>query len=160
MVGNARGDRDPARAQGFRAAREVLDRVRARRGGGRRREGAGAITEALAERGVRAWFSLDEGMAILAAGRKLLRGAPLALDRRGREGLPHAAPHRARPGRPLERAAASTAIGRLARAIVRLEEHPLPARTEGVVSEMLRAVAPHTGGLRGLCSPGPACSGR
>jgi len=42
----------------------------------------------------------------------------------------------------------STAIGRLARAIVRIEENPLPARSEGLVSDMLRAMAPHTSGIR------------
>jgi carboxypeptidase PM20D1 len=50
----------------------------------------------------------------------------------------------------------STAIGQLARALVRVEEAPLPARTEGVVADMLKAVAPHTDGLRGfvLARPG------
>jgi carboxypeptidase PM20D1 len=38
----------------------------------------------------------------------------------------------------------------MSRAIVRVEAHPLEARTEGVVSDMLRALAPHSSGLRGL----------
>jgi carboxypeptidase PM20D1 len=53
----------------------------------------------------------------------------------------------------------STAIGRLARAVVRLEEAPLPARSDGIVFEMLRVLAPHTSGIRRVVLAWPGLFG-
>jgi carboxypeptidase PM20D1 len=53
----------------------------------------------------------------------------------------------------------STAIGQLARALVRLEERPLPARTQGAVADMLHAMAPHSSGMRGLVLSWPRLFG-
>ena len=112
--------------------------------------GAAVLTRLLAERGVRVWFSLDEGMAILEPGASSFAQLPLALIGVAEKGFltvrltAHAAGGHSSVPPP------STAIGRLARAVVRLEDHPLAARTSGVVSDMLRAVAPHTHGIQRL----------
>lgn len=113
-------------------------------------QGAGAITKRLAERGVRAWFSLDEGMAIVEPGEDSIVSMPLALIGVAEKGFLTLRLTARAPGGHSSVPPPSTAIGRLARALVRIEESPLPARTEGVVGEMLRAVAAHTGGLRGF----------
>lgn len=110
--------------------------------------GAGAITKRLADAGVRAWFSVDEGMAIAAPGATTLVETPLALIGVAEKGFLTLRLTAHADGGHSSTPPPSTAIGRLARAIVRLEERPLPARTAGVVSDMLRAVAPHTSGLR------------
>jgi carboxypeptidase PM20D1 len=111
-------------------------------------DGAGAITELLAERGVRVWFSLDEGMAIAESGATAFTSTPLALIGVAEKGYLTLRLTARGGGGHSSVPPPSTAIGRLARAIVRLEERPLEARTQGVVSEMLRALAPHTNGFR------------
>jgi carboxypeptidase PM20D1 len=113
-------------------------------------QGAGAITQRLAERGVRAWFSLDEGFAIADSGATTLTEVPLALVGVAEKGFLTLRLTVRATGGHSSVPPPSTAIGRLARAIVRIEEHPLPARSEGVVSDMLRAVAPHTSGVQRL----------
>jgi carboxypeptidase PM20D1 len=110
--------------------------------------GAGAITKLLAERGVRLWFSLDEGMAIGEPGATTLTKLPLALIGVAEKGYLTLRLTARSAGGHSSVPPPSTAIGRLSRAIVRLEERPLEARTQGVVAEMLRAVAPHTNGFR------------
>jgi carboxypeptidase PM20D1 len=122
-------------------------------------QGAGAITQLLAERGVRVWFSLDEGMAILEPGPTSFADVPLALIGVAEKGFLTLRLTARAAGGHSSVPPPSTAIGRLARAIVRLEERPLPARTGGVVSEMLRAVAPHTSGLRRLVLAWPGLFG-
>jgi len=122
-------------------------------------EGAGAITEAIAQRGKRAWFSLDEGMAIMQPGEGSIAEIPLALIGVAEKGFLTLRLTARAAGGHSSVPPPSTAIGRLARAIVRLEEQPLPARTEGVVSDMLRAVAPQMGGLRGFVLAWPGLFG-
>ena len=113
-------------------------------------QGAGVITQRLADAGVSAWFSLDEGMAIAEADATSLSEVPLGLIGVAEKGFltlrltAHGAGGHSSTPPP------STAIGQLSRAIVRLEQRPLPAHTRGVVADMLRAVAPHTSGLRRL----------
>ena len=121
--------------------------------------GAGAITAAIDQRGKRAWFSLDEGMAIMQPGEGSFAEKPLALIGVAEKGFLTLRLTARAAGGHSSVPPPSTAIGRLARAIVRLEENPLPARTEGVVSDMLRAVAPHTGGLRGFVLAWPGLFG-
>jgi len=121
--------------------------------------GAGAITKLLAERGVRAWFSLDEGMAIAEPGATSLTERPLALIGVAEKGYLTLRLTARAPGGHSSVPPPSTAIGRLSRAIVRLEEHPLEARTQGVVSDMLRAVAPHTSGIQRLVLSWPGLFG-
>jgi carboxypeptidase PM20D1 len=110
--------------------------------------GAAAITAKLAKTGQRAWLSLDEGFAIVTPGERSIAEVPLALVGVAEKGfltlrltVRAAGGHSSVPP-------PSTAIGRLARALVKLEESPLPARTDGVVAEMLRTLAPHTSGIR------------
>jgi carboxypeptidase PM20D1 len=111
-------------------------------------QGAGAITKTLAERGVRVWFSVDEGMAIAEPGATSLTDTPMALIGVAEKGYLTLRLTARGAGGHSSVPPPSTAIGRLSRAIVRIEERPLEARTQGVVSDMLRAVAPHTGGLQ------------
>jgi carboxypeptidase PM20D1 len=144
--------------QGFRPRRTVLvafghdEEV-----GGE--QGAAAITRLLAERGVRAWFSLDEGMAIADPGATTLTDVPLALIGVAEKGFLTLRLTARATGGHSSVPPPSTAIGRLARAVVRLEEHPLPARSDGVVFEMLRVVAPHTSGIRRIVLAWPGLFG-
>ncbi|HEU4429095.1 MAG TPA: M20 family peptidase [Myxococcota bacterium] len=102
--------------------------------------GAGALTELLRKRGVRLWMSLDEGLAVISetggiTGSAALIGVAekgfLTLDITARE-----------PGGHSSTPPKQSAIGRLARAIQRLEENPLPARIDGVAAQMFDALAP------------------
>ncbi len=102
--------------------------------------GAAAITELLRDRGVRLWMSLDEGLAIVSGtggitGSAALVGVAekgfLTLDLTARE-----------PGGHSSTPPKQSAIGRLARAVQRLEENPLPARIDGVAAQMFDALAP------------------
>jgi len=121
--------------------------------------GAAAITALLAERGVRVWFSLDEGMAILEPGATSFTETPLALVGIAEKGFLTLRLTARAAGGHSSVPPPSTAIGQLSRAIVRLEERPLDARTSGVVSDMLRAVAPHTSGFRRLVLTWPGLFG-
>ena len=123
-------------------------------------QGAGAITQRLADSGVRAWFSLDEGMAIAEAGATTLTDTPLALIGVAEKGYLTLKLTARGTGGHSSTPPPSTAIGQLSRAIVRLEERPLPARTAGVVADMLRAVAPHTSGIQRLVLAWPGLFGR
>ena len=81
--------------------------------------GAGAITRRLAERGVRFWFSLDEGMAIAEPGATTLTDTPLALIGVAEKGYLTLRLTARSPGGHSSVPPPSTAIGRLSRAIVR-----------------------------------------
>jgi carboxypeptidase PM20D1 len=122
-------------------------------------QGAAAIAALLAERGVRAWFSLDEGMAIAEPGATSFSEQPLALVGVAEKGFLTLRLTARGTGGHSSVPPPSTAIGRMSRAIVRIEAHPLEARTEGVVSDMLRALAPHSSGLRGLVLRWPGLFG-
>ena len=102
--------------------------------------GAGALSELLRKRGVRLWMSLDEGLAVISetggiTGSAALIGFAekgfLTLEITARE-----------PGGHSSTPPKQSAIGRLARAIQRLEENPLPARIDGVAAQMFDALAP------------------
>jgi carboxypeptidase PM20D1 len=102
--------------------------------------GAAGITELLRKRGVRLWLSLDEGLAIVSgaggiSGSAALIGVAekgfLTLELTVRE-----------PGGHSSTPPKQSAIGRLARAVLRLEENPLPARVEGVAAQTFDALAP------------------
>jgi carboxypeptidase PM20D1 len=105
-------------------------------------EGAAAVARTLRERGVRLAFLFDEGGFVLD-GHPLLPDRTLAfvvtaekhyyvvdLTTRGVSG------HSSMPP-------PSTAIGRLARAIVQVEENPMPTRLTQPVRDMFAAVAPY-----------------
>jgi carboxypeptidase PM20D1 len=128
-------------AEGFEPGRSVLlafghdEEV----GGG---AGAARIAERLAARGVRAHLVLDEGMAVLADStvpgleRPL---APIGIAEKGYATLELVASaaggHSSTPPR-------HTAAGILARAIERLEAHPLPARVAGPTEALFAWLAP------------------
>lgn len=105
-------------------------------------QGALQVARRMAERGTRLAFVFDEGGGIFE-GHPLLPDRTVAsvvtaekayytveLTAPGRSG------HSSMPPR-------STAIGRLARAIHRVEEHPMPARLCEPMRELLTAVAPY-----------------
>jgi carboxypeptidase PM20D1 len=121
--------------------------------------GAGSITARLAETGRRAWLSLDEGFAIVEPGERSIADVPLALVGVAEKGFLTLRLTARAAGGHSSVPPPSTAIGRLARALVRVEESPLPARSEGVVAEMLRTVAPHTSGIRRLVLAWPGLFG-
>ncbi len=102
--------------------------------------GAKAISDLLASRGVRLWMSLDEGLAIVrGAGGIQGSAALIGIAEKGFLTLDLTA--RA-PGGHSSTPPRETAIGRLARAIERVEENPLPARIEGVAAQTFDALAP------------------
>ncbi|MDP6172684.1 MAG: M20/M25/M40 family metallo-hydrolase [Rhodospirillales bacterium] len=108
--------------------------------GGKR--GAGEITRRLRGLGQSMAFSLDEGLAITQG---IIPGLakPAALIGIGEKGyasfeLTSRGPggHSSRPLRP-------TVIGRLGRALDRLETNPMPARLQGPGADLFRYLAPH-----------------
>jgi carboxypeptidase PM20D1 len=104
--------------------------------------GAGGITAWLEERGVRLAMSLDEGMALSQGLVPGVEGEVASIGIAEKGYLTIEVTARAEGGhssRPL----AVSAIGKLARAVQRIEDDPLPARLDGVVGEMLDGLAPH-----------------
>jgi carboxypeptidase PM20D1 len=91
--------------------------------------GARVVAEALAERGVRFEFVLDEGGAV---GEDLLPGlrAPVALIGVGEKGYLNVEISASGDGGHSSTPPAHTAVGRVAAAITALEENPMPARVE------------------------------
>ncbi|MCP5066731.1 MAG: M20/M25/M40 family metallo-hydrolase [bacterium] len=119
--------------------------------------GAAAITDLLEERGVRLWFSLDEGMVIAADG-ALGVDKPLALIGIAEKGFLSLRMTARSPGGHSSMPRKSGAIGKLARAVTALEENPMPLRTDGVFGEMLRALAPELSFLPRLFLTNPLFS--
>ena len=112
------------------------------------RTGAAVLSEKLAQRGLSFLFTLDEGMVI---GENLMPGldrpaAIIGVAEKGymtvRLSAPAAGGHSSMPPH-------HTAAGRLAAALVRLENNPMPASLEGTPRAMLEAIGPHLGGVTG-----------
>jgi carboxypeptidase PM20D1 len=103
--------------------------------------GARAIASLLADRGVMAAYVLDEGMAIAEGSLPGVEGpvALLGLAEKGSVSLllsvEVAGGHSSTPPR-------ETAVGILARALARLEDHPMPPRLEGPSRMLLETLAP------------------
>ena len=104
--------------------------------------GAQRIAESLAARGVRAALVLDEGFALLEAG--VLPGfdrviAPIGVAEKGFATLElvarGAGGHSSTPPR-------STATVAIARAVVRVDEHPMPVSVGGVTGSFFQWLAP------------------
>lgn len=104
-------------------------------------QGARRVAALLRERGVRAEFLLDEGSAVLDG---LVPGVarPVAAIMTAEKGYltvrmtaRDAGGHSSQPPRP-------TAVGRLARAVARVQDTPLPARLAPPVTDMLDQLAP------------------
>jgi carboxypeptidase PM20D1 len=104
--------------------------------------GAGATAAWLEERGVRLRFTLDEGMAITV---DAVPGVeePVALIGVAEKGYLTVRLRAEAPGGHSSTPPPESAIGRLSRAVLRLEESPMPARMDGVVGSLLDATAPH-----------------
>ncbi len=104
-------------------------------------KGAQAISALLASRNVKLAYVLDEGMFVTQG---ILKGidAPVALIGLAEKGyvtvelvVEAQGGHSSVPPRP-------TAIGILAHALVRLENHPMPARIEGPAKALFETLAP------------------
>jgi carboxypeptidase PM20D1 len=104
-------------------------------------KGAARIAALLAQRGVRAWFSLDEGLAILDG---IIPGAtrPIAQIGLSEKGILSLALAARAQGGHASMPPALTAVGRVARAVTRLEQTPMPATLDGLGGTSLRAMAP------------------
>ncbi len=103
--------------------------------------GAKAISDTLRARGVRPFLVLDEGGAVLHG---IMPGvsAPVAVIGIGEKGYVSvvltAHGHEGHSSQPPR----ETAVGILARSITRLEDHPFPARIDGVTASMFEWVGP------------------
>jgi len=110
--------------------------------------GAGAITSLLESRGVRLWFSLDEGMAILEGAAGIEQ--PIALVGVAEKGfLTLELLARARGGHS-SLPSSDSAIGSLARAIRRVEKHPLPPHMGGLSGRVLDTYGSAMSGFQGV----------
>lgn len=112
-------------------------------------EGAGAIAGVLKERGVRPWMSLDEGLAIIEDGFGGV-SKPVALVGIAEKGYLNLRVTAREAGGHSSMPPPSSAIGKLSRAVQKIEENPLPARIDGAAAQMLDALSPHMSFLPGL----------
>lgn len=104
-------------------------------------DGAGAIAALLAERDVRLAFTIDEGMGIVGRGLVPAVDRDVALIGVAEKGYltlellaSASGGHSSTPPR-------DTSVGRLARALARLEAHPLPEAIRGPVAAMFDALS-------------------
>ncbi len=102
--------------------------------------GAATIARRLRERGVRAEFVLDEGGVIVEGGLPI--GAPAALIGIAEKGYLSLALSTRAEGGHSSMPPRETAIGILARAVLRLEGNPFPGSIRGPVEEMFAYVGP------------------
>jgi carboxypeptidase PM20D1 len=104
--------------------------------------GAAATAALLRERGVALEFTLDEGGAVTTGAVPGVE-APVALIGVAEKGYATIEVTAHGEGGHSSMPPRTTAIGRLARAIQRIEEHPMPARVSGPAALLLDAVGPH-----------------
>jgi carboxypeptidase PM20D1 len=127
-------------AQGYRPRRTILLAFGADEevGGA---HGAAKIVELLQRRKVRAWFSLDEGSVILDG---FIPGArrPIAQVGIAEKGYLSLALSAQADGGHSSMPPPLTAVGRIARAVARVEAQPMPASLDGPGGAGLRAMAP------------------
>lgn len=104
-------------------------------------QGALKIAALLQSRGVRAEWSLDEGGFVTQG---LVNGvqAPVATLMTAEKGYASFTLAARDEGGHSSRPPKQTAIGRLARAVARVQDHPLPARLASPTTDMLDAIAP------------------
>jgi carboxypeptidase PM20D1 len=100
-------------------------------------DGAGAIARLFAERGVRLAYSIDEGMGIVARGLVPAVPTDVALIGLAEKGYLSVEVVAAASGGHSSTPPRETAIGRLARALARLEADPQPEAIRGPVAAML-----------------------
>ncbi|NNL67948.1 MAG: M20/M25/M40 family metallo-hydrolase [Myxococcales bacterium] len=111
--------------------------------------GAGAITKRLEDQGVRFAWSLDEGMAVISGVFPSL-SVPSALIGVAEKGYLTIELTARADGGHSSMPPREGAIGRLARAVGRLEASPMPADMETIAGRTLDALAPHVDGVQGL----------
>lgn len=102
--------------------------------------GAKGITDLLESRGVRLWFSLDEGMAIAEGIAGL--SEPVAMIGVAEKGYLTLELTTRATGGHSSMPPRDSAIGRLARVVEQLEANPMPAHLDGIVGDMFDTVAP------------------
>ena len=103
---------------------------------------ASLAADELERRGVHPWFVLDEGGA-LAAGAFPGVDAPVAVIGVAEKGTTNLELRTHGPGGHASTPARNDTAARLARAIVRLEEHPFPARMPAATVEMVDRLGRH-----------------
>ncbi|MCC6144229.1 MAG: M20 family peptidase [Candidatus Hydrogenedentes bacterium] len=103
--------------------------------------GAANIAAALKERGIEAWFTLDEGSGIVDGIVPGIKG-PIALISLGEKGYVTLELTVESSGGHSSQPPAQTTLGILAKAIVALEENQMPARLEGPLLNMLEHAGP------------------
>jgi carboxypeptidase PM20D1 len=105
-------------------------------------EGAGAVTKLLQSRGIELDWTLDEGSFFIQG---LLPGieAPIASINVAEKGYVTFEIVARGEGGHSSLPPPHTAVGTLASAIVKIEDHPLPGGIEGLMAEGLDAIAPH-----------------
>jgi carboxypeptidase PM20D1 len=111
--------------------------------------GARAITDLLASRGVHLAWSLDEGMAVISGVMGGLE-VPAALIGIAEKGYMSVRLTARAPGGHSSMPPRESAIGRVARAVTRLEASPMPANMDTVAGLTLDGLAPHVDGLQGM----------
>jgi carboxypeptidase PM20D1 len=104
--------------------------------------GAAAVVEHLATQGVRLAWSLDEGSFVY---RNIFPGVevPIATINTAEKGSATLRLVASAPGGHSSMPSRHTAVGRLARALVALEDHPMPGGLEGVAAGTFEAVGPY-----------------
>jgi len=112
------------------------------------RAGAEGITQVLESRGVRVEWSLDEGMVVVSGGMPGM-DSPAALIGVAEKGYVNMEITARADGGHSSMPPRQGAIGRLARAVTRLEENPMPANME-IAGPMLDSLAPQMTGLPGV----------
>ncbi len=106
--------------------------------------GAEAIAATLRERGIEPWLVLDEGGALVLDAIPTLE-KPVAFVGVSEKGYASFELVAVDEGGHSNAPPPTGAIGRLARAVARLEEHPMPVDIRGATSSMMDALAPHVG---------------
>jgi carboxypeptidase PM20D1 len=105
-------------------------------------KGAAATAALLRERGVALEFTLDEGGAVTTGAVPGVE-APVALIGIAEKGYASIEVTARAVGGHSSMPPRTTAIGRLARAVQRIEKRPMPARVSGPAALLLDAVGPH-----------------
>ena len=103
--------------------------------------GAARIAQLLRSRGIQFEFILDEGL-IIADGMVPGVNRPVALIGTAEKGVLNLDLSVHAPGGHSSQPPRQTAIGILARAISRIEDHPFPARLDGPTRRLLEVLAP------------------
>ncbi|MFA7527616.1 MAG: M20 family peptidase [Ottowia sp.] len=113
--------------------------------------GAALVAELLGQRGVRPAFVIDEGLLVLQGVVPGVR-SPTALVGVAEKGYASVRlVVRAQPGHSsMPPPVGSSAIALLSRALTQLEDHPMPARLDGVAGAMFETLAPEMQGLSRL----------